>query len=349
MKEYFIASQDIPVKIFNNFFKTNNNWKVGNKCDFSYTVSTKKQNYYNMKCMIGFKFKPTHRKYLTNKSDLYHTLNHYSEYITKNIIPPNYDISINDNIDNYIKLFKQYKTLILRPTWGFARAQILVFNDFNKFKDYMITTGTDELKKAHNSPHIKSTSVRYVLSPYIESILFNDKVFNVRVFMIVSKINNIYYGGYVTNIVGHIGKIPYMDGLKNMNTENTDGLIATSDEDIYYNKLKTYFGEDTMKHMMDMIDYIIKTIFTIIKKYNMMENYENNINSYEIFGLDFMLTKDMKVYLIEMNDRTGLIGYTDESYVELVGLLLDLTVNKLYEKKYNINIPDKIKEFYKIL
>jgi hypothetical protein len=348
MKYYYIDThekRDIPKKYFIDIFKKNPLWEYSQwdniknkKCSFSYSIS---KDHYSETCDIGFKFKPSHRLYLTTKSNLYHTLKKESDFIVKNIMLPTYDVDIN-SLDSYKDFFKKEKILILRPTWGFARKSILIFNDFNKFKHFMINEGVNEIKKAQEKNNQKINE-KYILTKFIEGDLYNGYVFNIRLFMLVSLINDEYYCSYFENHIVHLGDIKYKDGLKNINTHKVAGLISGSIDDIKFNKYLESVSEEKGEYIKKQIDYIIKVIFHIIKKNKYMKNYENYNNCYEIFGIDLMITKDYHVILVEMNDKTGLYDYDYEIYTGLTYMIADLTINKLYEDKYHIKIPSNIK------
>jgi hypothetical protein len=85
MKNYLLVinykhfSAYIPEKYFIKIFNTNNNWKQieadkynNDKIDFLY--NSKSSNFYNTLSDIGNIFQPYHLKYLTNKYNLYKTL-----------------------------------------------------------------------------------------------------------------------------------------------------------------------------------------------------------------------------------------------------------------------------------
>jgi len=346
MKYYHIDTvdkRDIPKRFFENIFKNNKNWAYSNnQCNFSYNIT--KRTYY-MKCDIGFRFNNNHRQYFTTKSNLYHTLKKDSEYIVDNIMLPTYDFTSKDNVESVKELFQKEKILIVRPTWGFARKSILVFDNYNKFKEFMETEGYNEIKK-QNDRNIQNIDERYILNRFIEGHLYNGYVYNFRVFMLVSLVENNYYCAYINNHIVHLGDIPYKEGKKNINTDIVTGLISGSINDVMFNKYLESLTKEQGEFIMKQIDYIVRVLFHINKKHKYMKNYDNYKNSYEIFGLDFIVTKEFKVILVEMNDKTGLDNYDDMTYTGLTNMIIDMTVNKTKNKKYHIDISDNIKALY---
>lgn len=346
MKYYHIDTvdkRDIPKRFFENIFKNNKSWKYSyNQCNFSYNITKKS---YNMKCDIGFRFKNIHRQYLTTKANLYHTLKKESDFIVDNIMLPTYDFKPDSNINDFKKLFEKEKILILRPTWGFARKSILIFNDFHKFKKFMETEGYNEMKNA-NIKRSQSIDEHYILNRFIEGHLYNGYVYNFRVFMLVSLIDNNYYCSYINNHIVHLGDIPYNEGKDNINTDNVKGLISGSTNDVMFDKYLKSLTKEQGDYIMKQIDYIVRVLFHIIKKYKYMKVYENYKNGYEIYGIDFIVKQDFQVILVEMNDKTGFESYNDITYTGLTNMIVDMTLNKMKDKEYHIKISDDIKALY---
>jgi hypothetical protein len=357
MKYYHIDTldkRDIPKKYFINIFKNNKYWKYvnNNQCNFSYNITKKT---YNMKCDIGFRFNNNHRQYLTNKSNLYHTLKKDSEFIVDKIMLSTYDFTSDDKVDSVKELFKTEKILIVRPTWGFARKSILVFDNYNKFKEFMETEGYNEINKANmsgtrklmsNTENKQIINEKYILNRFIEGHLYKDCVYNFRVFMLVSLVNNNYYCSYINNHIIHLGDIPYKDGKKYINTDVVTGLISGSINDVMYNEYLKSLTKEQGEHITKQIDYIVRVLFHITKKHKYMKSYDNYKSSYEIFGLDLIVTKEFQVILVEMNDKTGLNNYDDMTYIGLTNMIIDMTINKTKNKEYHIKIPDDIKMLY---
>jgi hypothetical protein len=164
--------------------------------------------------------------------------------------------------------------------------------------------------------------------------------------MLVSLVNNNYYCSYINNHIIHLGDIPYKDGKKYINTDVVTGLISGSINDVmYYEYLKSLTKEQG-EYITKQIDYIVRVLFHITKKHKYMKSYDNYKSSYEIFGLDLIVTKEFQVILVEMNDKTGLNNYDDMTYIGLTNMIIDMTINKTKNKEYHIKIPDDIKMLY---
>jgi hypothetical protein len=338
MKEYIIAinrdpKETIPREYFDNLFKTNKNWKNTTNTkntDFFFTINDK--NYYDTINQIGIYFNDKiHKNYLTNKSNLFHFLKKEASDIYEKYMVYHTDIYI-DNIDKYKDLFDGKKRYILRPTWEFARRGIKIFNNFDKFKDYM----TYITKKNSHRQNIELN--KYVLSEFIENqLLFKNRYFNFRVFFIVSLINGIYRAYTIQPFIIH----PAEKEISNSNSYDLESNISSSELTNDMTELEEEIGKQKTMILINQMKDIMGQILNLIKKNKILENYENNKNTYEIFGIDFISDSDLKIKLIEFNHKPGLNEYTDDTYKKLVHTIIDSTINKLYEKKYRIKINKK--------
>ena len=73
----------------------------------------------------------------------------------------------------------------------------------------------------------------------------------------------------------------------------------SSDEfcEILRNNYPDKYGDLTWEsHFLPQIDFIVRTVFL-----QMAEVFEDRPNSFELFGFDFLVDKDLKIWLIEVN------------------------------------------------
>jgi len=205
-------------------------------------------------------------------------------------------------------------------------------------------SGIDEYNKAAKRKKEKNDMLIYVLSEYLQNQLtIKNKLFNFRVFFLVSLVNNIYRTYLIKPMVIHTATKDY-----ELNKDNIDitKLISASDSEFDYtlDDLEKEIGKEKSEYIKNQIKHNLSYLFKIIKKTKCFESYKNVENTYELFGLDFIADKDCNIKLIEFNNRVGITNYSDKFYDVLTAAILHSTINKLYPKEYHINIEKKIKK-----
>lgn len=336
---------------FNYYFNKNTLWQKiqpnesNVNIDFAHNETLK--NLWNTHITISNNFTQTHYKYLTNKSSLYKTIQKLEPENYKKYMQFHVDIDVN-NLEQYLDLFSDGKIFILRPTWGFARSGIQIFKKFDEFKDFMLKIGIKEYNHAKNKYKNELNLPIYVLSEYLQNQLtIKNRIFNFRVIFLISLVNNIYRAYLINPIMIHYAKKEHTNSTTNGDT-NSDisSMISASGikHNYIFDDLVKEIGKKNGKFIKQQIKHNLSYLFRIIKEKRVMENYKNVENSYQIFGLDFIADKDFNVKLIEFNDKTGLLNYSDDFYNILTAGYLYSTINKLYSPEYHIQIDKKIKK-----
>lgn len=334
----------LTIENFNKYFEQNKLWEkstIYRPIDFAYNEGNKEL--WDKHIIISNTFSSTHYKYLTNKASLYKTVEKFEPENYKKFMQYHTDVDIY-NLDQYKSLFQDNKIFILRPTWGFARHGIQIFDTFDKFKKFMIESGIDEYNKAVKRKKEKFDTPIYVLSEYLQNqLIIKNKLFNFRVFFLVSLVNNIYRTYLIKPIVIHTATKNY-----EFNKDNIDltKLISASDADVDHtiDDLAKEIGKEKTKYIKKQIKHNLSLLFKIIKKTKCFKSYENVENTYELFGIDFIADKDCNIKLIEFNNRVGITNYSDNFYDVLTAAILHSTINKLYPKEYHVYIEKYIKK-----
>jgi hypothetical protein len=346
IKKYYIydynnKDKTIPNDYLINLFNNNNKWErvdeTNNLIDFSYAIGMTLKN--KKKNIISYRFTSKHQNYLTNKAILYETINNNFSEIAEKYMMFQTRIDIN-NLDQYKTLFQNKKYYILKPTWTFERRGIHIFDSFNSFKNYMLKKGIYEYNRAIS----RDNKNALVLAEYNTDLLtYNDRIIDLRVFFLVSYINNIYRGYIIKPIIMNMA--PYKKSDKfNPNNMLENITHPFGYEDYYLNDLKKEIGKDNTKFIMTQIKYILSHILKLIKKYKIMLPYENE-ETFELFGVDFIVDKNYNVKLVEFNEKTGLKNYSNNIYRNISAGFIHSTINKKYENtEYEIKIDDKIKK-----
>lgn len=347
IKKYLLYSDNpdksIDIELLKDLFDKNSNWKPYDKeldkfIDFSYVIG----NYKNIPSDISYRFNLTHRDFLTNKHILYKTIEREEPELYNKFMVKHYDINIED-LEKNKHIFLNGKLIIIRPTWAYERSGIIIVDNFQSFKNYMNNKGKylyyNILKKRPNEKHT------FVASEYIKNVLtFNNRVSDFRVFFLVSLVDGIYRSYLIKPIVMNLSK--FERTKFNITNIKENITFAKNDKDYFMHDLKKNIGKDNYKFMKSQILHILSTLFRLIKKYKIMDKYEDQNNVYEIFGLDFISDNNYNIKLIEFNEKTGLGDYEDDLYQNIANAFINSTINKKYSNSdmYKIQLDDFIKK-----
>jgi hypothetical protein len=202
----------------------------------------------------------------------------------------------------------------------------------------MITEGTQEQHKARTKANADLQGIHYIISEYLQNqLLFKNKVFNLRVFFLVTNVNQKWYSYLIKPIIIHTA-----DKTKSSDYNDITAQISstgTSDtKDFYFEDLVNEIGTRSGDSIIRQIIQILSKLFNIIKPGNVMKKWHNMKHSYEIFGLDFIISDKYAVKLVEFNDRVGLVNYPDIIYENMANAIINGTVNKVYDDRYKLNI-----------
>ncbi len=353
-KTYFIKvdneSKGVNLEYIEEIFRTNPNWRLVTEeeakklkhVDFSYVIG---KSDYSIKADISYRFDTYHRKYLTNKSNLYKTIQREEPENYKRFMVYHTDIDIN-NLDKYKHLFTNNKIFILRPTWSFERANIELFDNFDKFKSFINKNGKHLLYKGNKKE--PGGNNKLVLSEYIKDLLlFNNRVFDLRVYLVISLVDGIYRAYFVKPIIMNLSLYERSNTFNINNVKENITNPGNDDRDYYIEDLQEQIGEENGKYIINQIKQNLTYLFRLIKKFKIMKPYPDQKNVYELFGLDFIVDKKYNVKLVEFNEKTGLGDYEDFQLENIASSFIYSTVNKLYSDEYKLKIDDR--EFKDIL
>ena len=248
--------------------------------------------YNNTKCYL-MNLVSDSKKIITNKSTLYFNFKKQYPDKYKNYFAETWNLKelrkdIINNISNSGKIY------IVRPAGkgAYSGKDIYIVNNRKKLEKAIINT-----KKYAN----------VIISEYIENpLLFHGKKFHLRIYYLIGIINNKFIN-YVMDFYKILtAQLRYKKGeyddkmIHDTHFETTlkDYIypIAIDKEDTnFYNNINTTYMPK-IKECLKMISAYIKDEITI---------YPETINGFEVFGCDFMIDTNGKIYLLEINDKVG--------------------------------------------
>ena len=236
-----------------------------------------------------------------NKNDLYTIMiNGINENNGKNYLIDQILIKSNKSIDNFMKKGKLY---IVKPIPGSGGVGVKVFSEKDKLKEYIKTFKVTNEKKKKLLKITENSKLKWILQEYIDQpLILDSKKFHLRVlFLNLMKNEKKLFYLYDKFFVYTASK-KYTNKILNKNIHNT--LIGTNAElkraMIEYDKL----DQNRRSNIREQIINICKNI----KQYMDYSCYDQSKNCYQFAGLDFIVTNDYKVKLIEINERPGTKG-----------------------------------------
>lgn len=182
----------------------------------------------------------------------------------------------------------------------------------------------------HKNPQTKS----WVVQKYIEHpFLFNGRKFDIRVWAVVTEDIRIYFYKH-----GYLRTSSASYNLKDRNNYvhlTNQCLQVKNKEDygqheegntLFYEDLQQYLDENFGQYKLNVEelllprikDIIIDTFLCVKKKMN--ASHRSNV--FELFGFDFLLDEDFRVWLIEVN-HNPFLGTPNERMREIVPRMID--------------------------
>jgi hypothetical protein len=232
-------------------------------------------------------------KYVMNQNLVKINPNAYSEYLLENFLI--------DQLDKY-----QFPGLyILRPI------------DEDQGNNIFYVSNLEEVKKlisfyqhAKNRKN-KDYSNQVVATPYITNpLLFDNKKFHLRLYILTSFLDGKFY-----SFIADFGKIYTSDKPFNLELpfdKSVHDTHAPIDKESYNypeDMTKNHLGTTISKSVLNKINQKIRALSRDLAKLIGQDKskllHQDCQNGYYFYGIDVMITDEMKPILIEVNTRTG--------------------------------------------
>jgi hypothetical protein len=356
MKTYLFFSKYLNNNIIDKVFCSNKNWKKGDE-NSNYTDFIYIDNYPIFKrkginldgirgdIKIDFDENYTNMTFLTNKSLLYEKLLEEDKNFTEKYLMKQYNLS-KVNINSLRNIFDNNTIWILKPTFltpkfGFQGKGIEIITDYSKLSNKI--NNIFNILKTHKIMHYFEKDIKdetWIIAEYIKNpLLFKMKKFHLRLFLLVTKINDI--------INVYLFKIfPLIIAIKDYKKENYnnkdihDTHFQESRGNLYFypSDFLTEFGLEKTEIINEQIFIVSKKFSNYIKKNIKFNCYPEANNCYEIYGIDIMITENFEIKVLEFNKKPGIGTITEIPYFSILFLeeLIKITINEKYEEKYHI-------------
>lgn len=298
----------------------------------------------------------TTKSVISNKWNLYKNMTESYPEISRKYMIPHVVIDLKDAKSGYRNFLSKYEKLftsaesdnsndassprvwIVKPVHGWKGKGVFVTDKFSVFSKKV---------KPYKFVKNKRELTEWVVSPYIMNpLLITNRKFHIRMYLMYYKPKR----GKPQAVLFNEGVIlRAKDEYKQANYSNPDihdthfipdfELMFPVDFMKEYGKDKTM---STMEQMLEISKYVAQLLVD-----NKVSCYQYNENCYEVFGLDFMLTDDFQVKIIECNAHPGFSQFPEYLTKFFINIM-----NVVVEDVYPGSVPENIKEqryYYKVL
>jgi RimJ/RimL family protein N-acetyltransferase len=288
------------------------NWKAAEKdetIDFLYLegryIYDKKL--YNLNSLVKNQIKDDN--FFIKKDKLYNILSP----LEKDYLLETYNFN-DKEITKIADKFDGEKIWIVKPAKGYIGKGIKITKNYE-----------DLTKHIKNNKNYKEWS----LQAYIrEPILYNNRKFHIRFYILVDDENNYYLFKY-----GAVALAQELYALTDFDNDKIhDTHFRTTEEELYY---PTILGNDLEK--IEKVDNTIREIILDVKnKATDIKCYPESKKCYEILGMDVMINEEFKVKLLEINNKLGLPEEKSQISSKLFEGQLKIYLDKYFPPKKEI-------------
>jgi len=254
------------------------------------------------------------------------------------------------NIKNKIKLLFDYKqTWILKASRGWGGKSVKIVKEFDEVKRYI------RQNKQFN---------KWVLQKYLtDQLLINGHKFHIRLFILVVvngrdgggsrdrgggvKVSGYYYPeGYIYRSSKKFNLNNTKDMTIHLSNISQGGVCET-----FPDHFEVYFGQNKTKLLVNRIKTILRKSIDVfagsLRLYQAggSKGQEQRV-SYELFGVDIMVTSDFKPILIEFNCQLGWKHTPVLWRKVLLDNIIQTAIDPIFPPKRPSNGRNKFQQFY---
>ena len=265
--------------------------------------------------------------------------------VDKKLIPEQLNTITNNDINENNETYKNDTLLTLNSTTN-------CFNSTNYGR-----------KKINRSRIYCSNEI--IIQKYLDNpLLYNNRKFDIRCFVLLDSNLNLFFckeghlkGSSELYNLNNSNKYIHITNYSLQKNSNNFQLYEQGNE-MSYNDFKNFLVNekislDKFDSMITQMKYLIKISFKSVSK-KFLKEKPGSILCFEIFGYDFILDNDFKLWILEINNNPGL-SISSPVIEKLVPRMMDdafrLTIDKVFNTKYCkecIDNEGKYKTKYKL-
>ena len=224
-------------------------------------------------------------------------------------------------------------------------------NIINTFNNSTIKKNSNNKKKKINSRMYCSNEI--IIQKYLDNpLLYQKRKFDIRCFVLVDSNLNVYFcrEGHLksSSKIYDLNSNDKFIHITNHSLQKKCSKFAQYEygNEMSYDDFKKALKKDNISlekfyNMIEEMKYLIKISFKSVGNKLLKTN---PVLCFEIFGYDFILDNDFKLWILEINNNPGL-GISSPVIFKLVPRMLDdafrLTIDKIFETKYSNDCIDE--------
>lgn len=365
---YLIRTDYYSDEFIDNIFKSRGNWiKVYdrdlpkykmNAIDFIYLdgLNYLKPQYYSLRSNLK-NIVNDGKRVISFKNNLIRNLSQIPD--ARQFVLPQVEIDLYNyitpsSIDEFDNTYRQLfmapdKVYIFKPVSGMGGSGIKIFTTYDEFMDYcMEIIKMNSAKWGKRDPNKEPLRMfvlqEYITNPYLVTKDSADYKFHVRHFFIYQPGNTNTNSSYYKKIGKMaLAELPYIHGdwynakIHDTHFHDYDKWLFTCED--------TGISPDNMLSINNQIDKFYKILYKLVKPH--AGCYPESKNCFEIFGIDFMITRDYVIKVLEVNAGIGLSANMTANKAELFKGMVELVADKHFPPVQK-PIPSLADKFTKI-
>ncbi|CAF0881042.1 unnamed protein product [Adineta steineri] len=270
--------------------------------------------------------------YFTTKIQLWQSLQSYEKITLAANRRPNYFLTLNEFVpetykldekndrDAFFNIHKPGDVWICKPSGLNQGKGIYLVRDIDNLKSKFAEIDAMDKKKQVALKPMKRVIQRYIMNP----LLVHGKKFDIRCFMLISSVKPLialYHKGYL-----RLSMFDFDANDGNLLTHLTNQYMQKKDPKYYDLKEDTswtmeqfndYINEHILPNKNIEKDWVLNVLPKIIQRImlNIIDSIrmrlKRRVGCFGLYGYDFMIDEEMKVWLIEVNVNPALATNTN--------------------------------------
>ena len=240
----------------------------------------------------------------------------------------------------------------------------LTMNNFNNNNAYNNTINYNNARKKIMKSRMYCSN-EIIIQKYLDNpLLYKNRKFDIRCFVLLDSNFNLYFcreghlkGSSELYNLNNSNKYIHITNYSLQKNSNNFELYEIGNE-MSYKDFKNFLINENISlekfdYMINQMKILIKISFKSVAK-KLLKEKQGSVLCFEIFGYDFILDNDFKLWILEINNNPGL-SISSPVIEKLIPRMMDdafrLTIDKIFNTRYSnecIDDEGKYKTKYKL-